>query len=166
LKNLYQQYKICKVYVNFYPIQENGTNPVPMYFKFITDDSETPSLDSLKETGILINQRTGVRKWISLKGFQNDFNFWFDTNSSEIPTMKIYYLPIINENPGKKYMLRISVLVKFRLPMIPSSEVIEKFKEINREEEDKKYIPSEVEKLEERIKELEIKLDLAINKRK
>jgi hypothetical protein len=123
-----------KVYANFIPLVESGTYPNPLYCKFVTDSSEQPSLESCKQTGKYVNQRTGRRMYFRLSGRQNDFNYWFDTGSQS-PSLRLYYYPIEYQNPGLKYTLVVSVLVSFRLPMIPDTNVVEAVKKF-----DKKHV--------------------------
>jgi hypothetical protein len=160
LKNLYQQYKITKVYANFIPLVESGTYPNPMYAKFVTDNAEHPTIESCMQTGKYINQRTGSRMYFRLSGRQDDFNYWFNTGT-ENPTLRLYYYPIAFQDPGLKYTLVVSVLVAFRQPMIPDNSVTKAIKEIEIEKklQEEEEMKDENEELKELIAQLSKRLE-------
>jgi HAMP domain-containing protein len=107
---------------NIKKIVENGNYPMPMLCKIVTNDSDRPSLESLKETGIEVNQKNGLKR---------------------------------SENLGKKYSLKVTIQIKFRMPLIPNSETTKILIEQNeRIDEEKEKARDEIEELKEEIKEL------------
>jgi hypothetical protein len=159
-KNLFQQYKIIKIHYKFTPLVENGNYPMPLYCKIVTNDTNRPSLESLKETGNEVNQKKGLDKWFTSSGRQNDLNYWFDMNV--FPSIILYYLPLQAENPGKKYTLKVTILIKFRYPLIPNEEttniLIDQNEKIDEEEKEKKE--QEEDEHMKKINELEVKIEM------
>lgn len=164
-KNLFQQYKITRIHYQFKPLVENGTYPMPLYCKIVTDDSKRPPLESLKETGNLVDQRDGLKRWFSISGRQNDLNYWFDMDV--YPSIMLYYLPLQSENPGKKYMVRVTIQIKFRMPLIPNESttklLIEQNNKVDKEKEDMKKTDeekeSEIKEMKQKIAELSKKTE-------
>jgi hypothetical protein len=149
-QKLYQQYKLMKIRVEAIPLISEGNSPRAAYMKFSVNGEE-PSESSVKQTGFLLNPSKTTVKFFRLGGRQNDFNYWFDTTQSDRPTVKLYVRP--QDGPDTKFNITVSILIKFRQKIVPSTDTVNMIKEMD-EEKEAFNIDEEIKKLTNKLNQL------------
>jgi hypothetical protein len=149
-QKLYQQYKLMKIRVEAVPLLSEGNSPKAAYMKFSVN-GEVPSESSIQQTGYFLNPSKSTVKFFRLGGKQNDFNYWFDTTTSDRPTVKLYIKP--QNGPETNFNVTVSIQIKFRQRIVPTTDTVNMIREMD-EEKEEIDIDEEIKKLTNKLNQL------------
>jgi hypothetical protein len=113
----YNQFKLDKVSFFAIPCLVDGHDPAPIWIYLDQDGNNTEfnyaNMPELQGSKLLPNKRFSITSYSS-SGRQNDFHYWYDSQSAESTTLAIRLHCVTEPKPDPDWRFQVGFVMKFR----------------------------------------------------